>query len=258
MNRTALLLAEGQYLDIELQGGGTPATPEAYEQMITRKTGVLFACACRLGALAGGASAEAEEAYAAYGLELGLAFQEQDDMLGVWGLSAETGKPDAADIVERKRGLPAALALSRPDTPSWLVAAYAERNGGMAQPLVERVIGYFDEIELRREVEQRVERRYHRALECLEAANPREPAKTYLASAVRGAGGPSRLKRPRRRHASVGVPGGSSAREPANTRLLRAVRGAGDAGRLSTRARERRKHEDAGGACPRVQSKGSG
>jgi geranylgeranyl diphosphate synthase type I len=181
LNRTALLLAEGQYLDIELQGGGTPATPEAYEQMITRKTGVLFACACRLGALAGGAGIEAEEAYAAYGLELGLAFQEQDDMLGVWGLSAETGKPDAADIVERKRGLPAALALSRPDTPSWLVAAYAERNGGMAQPLVERVIGYFDEIQLRGEVEQRVERRYHRALKCLEAAKPREPAKAYLA-----------------------------------------------------------------------------
>jgi hypothetical protein len=49
----------------------------------------------------------------------------------------------------------------------------------------ERVIGYFDEIELRGEVEQRVERRYHRALECLAVANPREPAKAYLAGCAR-------------------------------------------------------------------------
>src|SRR5436190_17811814 len=129
LNRTALLLAEGQYLDIELQHGGTSPTPEAYEAMITRKTGVLFAAACRLGAMAGGASRVIEDAYAAYGLELGLAFQEQDDLLGVWGVSSETGKPAAADIVERKRGLPAALILGRADAPAWLTDAYTDRDG---------------------------------------------------------------------------------------------------------------------------------
>jgi geranylgeranyl diphosphate synthase type I len=181
LNRTALLLAEGQYLDIELQDGGTRATTEAYEAMIARKTGALFACACRLGALCAGASSAAEEAFAAYGLELGLAFQEQDDLLGVWGASAVTGKPDAADVVERKRGLPAALALSRPDAPPWLLDAYTQTNGaGMPPPMVERVIGHFDAIQLRPAVEQRVERRYHRALECLQAAAPREPARAYL------------------------------------------------------------------------------
>jgi geranylgeranyl diphosphate synthase type I len=182
LNRTALLLAEGQFLDIELQRGQTPPTPEAYAAMITRKTGVLFACACRLGALAGGATSDVEEAYAAYGLELGLAFQEQDDLLGVWGRSAETGKPDAADIVERKRGLPAALALSRPDTPGWLTEAYAERDGAMPEELVQRVIEHFDRLELRLELERRVEGRYQRALDCLAAAAPREPAGASLAA----------------------------------------------------------------------------
>jgi len=56
LNSTTLLLAEGQFLDIDLQLGQTPVTLEAYESMITRKTGVLFACACRLGAMAAGAS----------------------------------------------------------------------------------------------------------------------------------------------------------------------------------------------------------
>ena len=182
LNRTALLLAEGQYLDIELQHGGIATSPDSYETMITRKTGVLFACACRLGALAGGAAAHAEDAYAAYGLQLGLAFQEQDDLLGVWGRSADTGKPEAADIVERKRGLPAALALSRADAPGWLVSAYADRDGAMPPETVERVIDYFDRLNLRGELQRRVELRYHAALECLAKAAPREPAGSYLAA----------------------------------------------------------------------------
>lgn len=182
LNRTALLLAEGQYLDIELQHGGTSASPEAYESMITRKTGVLFACACRLGAMAGGASGEVEEAYGAYGLELGLAFQEQDDLLGVWGLSSETGKPEAADIVERKRGLPAALALSRTDAPPWLTSAYDDRDGAMEPDLVERVIEHFDRLNLRSALENRVEQRYRRALDYLEQAAPRQPVHSYLAA----------------------------------------------------------------------------
>src|SRR5579871_862614 len=126
LNSTALLLAEGQFLDIELQEGQTPPTLEAYEAMIARKTGVLFACACRMGAMSAGAEPPVCDAYAGYGAELGGAFQEQDDLLGVWGLSAETGKPYAADIVERKRGLPAAMALGRSDAPEWLRAVYTD------------------------------------------------------------------------------------------------------------------------------------
>jgi geranylgeranyl diphosphate synthase type I len=186
LNATALLLAEGQFLDIELQQGQTPVTLEAYETMITRKTGVLFASACRLGAMAAGASDTARHAYAAYGLELGVAFQEQDDLLGVWGRSAETGKPEAADVIERKRGLPAAMALSLADAPGWLKSAYAEMDGEIDPQLVERIIGHFEQLDLRSTVEQRVEARYRQALETLAAAGAREPARGYL-TAICGA-----------------------------------------------------------------------
>jgi len=161
LNATALLLSEGQFLDIDLQQGDTPVTLETYEAMISRKTGVLFASACRLGAMAGGASSDVADAYGAYGLELGIAFQEQDDLLGVWGRSAETGKPDAADIVERKRGLPAAMALSLPDG---------------------RIIAHFDQLNLRATIEERVGQRYRKALESLDAAGARDPARSYLAA----------------------------------------------------------------------------
>ena len=184
LNATALLLAEGQYLDIELQRGATPATLEAYEVMITRKTGALFACACRLGAMAGGASAAKQDTYASYGLELGLAFQEQDDLLGVWGRSNETGKPDAADVVERKRGLPASVALARADAPDWLKAMYSDgssdalgsRRGGAGDRALRRAPA------CARDLERRIERRYQTALAHLAAAEPREPAAGYLAT----------------------------------------------------------------------------
>ncbi len=186
LNSTALKLAEGQFLDIDLQQGQFPITLDAYETMITRKTGALFACACRLGAMAAGASVAACDAYATYGLELGIAFQEQDDLLGVWGSAAETGKPEAADIVERKRGLPAAMALSLPDAPTWLTSAYAEANGAADAQLVRRIIAHFDRLDLRASVERRVSVRYRRAIECLALADPREPARGYL-TAICGA-----------------------------------------------------------------------
>jgi geranylgeranyl diphosphate synthase type I len=182
LNRTALGLSEGQFLDIDLQDGKTPPTLDAYENMISRKTGVLFASACRMGAMAAGAPAAQCDAYAAYGMQLGIAFQEQDDLLGVWGLAAETGKPDAADIVERKRGLPAAMALGRPDAPAWLKAAYDENDGEMSGDVVERIITHFDALDLRGAIERRVEERYRQALDCLEVAGAREPARSYLAA----------------------------------------------------------------------------
>jgi geranylgeranyl diphosphate synthase type I len=183
LNATALLLAEGQFLDIDLQAGLTGVTLDAYETMVTRKTGVLFAAACRLGAIAAGASHQQTDAYAAFGRELGVAFQEQDDVLGVWGSADITGKPDAADIVERKRGLPAVLALSRPDAPTWLrdlYAAGAAYQGGPDASTVERVIAHFDTLGLRAVVQQRAEERYARAVAALARANPRDPWGTYL------------------------------------------------------------------------------
>ena len=153
--------------------------------MIARKTAVLFACAARLGAMAGGAPPEVQAAYASFGHELGLAFQQQDDILGVWGTPEDTGKPPAADVVERKRGLPAAVALSRPDAPAWLAEFFARDNGAVAgahKSDVARVIAHFDALNLRAELEARVAEHYRRALAALEVAGPRPPARGYLAA----------------------------------------------------------------------------
>ncbi len=182
LNTACLRLVEGQFLDLELQRGALPLTLDAYEAMIARKTGALFAGACRLGAMAGGAPGAAQDAYAEYGLQLGIAFQEQDDLLGVWGRASETGKPEAADVLARKKGLPAALALARADAPDWLREAYTTAPGDMPGPVAERVVQHFDALGLRAEVERSVLDRYTRALGALCAAGGREPASTLLAA----------------------------------------------------------------------------
>jgi geranylgeranyl diphosphate synthase type I len=182
LNATCVRLVEGQYLDIEFQHGSLPVTTDAYQAMIERKTGGLFACACRLGAMAAGASQVVTDAYATFGLQLGLAFQQLDDALGVWGTRDDTGKPEAADVVERKRGLPATLALSRADAPAWLKEVYAAHNGAMSPRSVERVITHFDQLNLRAELEALVEQHALQALAALRSAEPREPAASYLAA----------------------------------------------------------------------------
>jgi geranylgeranyl diphosphate synthase type I len=131
---------------------------------------------------AGGVAESVIEAYGAFGAELGQAFQEQDDLLGVWGAANVTGKPDAADVVERKRGLPAAIALGREDAPDWLRDLYADADHALSPADVERVIAHFDALRLRAIIEQRVQSRYQQAIECLDAAGPREPGRGYLAA----------------------------------------------------------------------------
>jgi geranylgeranyl diphosphate synthase type I len=89
---------------------------EMYAMMIAGKTAALMSCATYGGArLAadGDPAAVARQAagYADFGRELGLSFQIRDDILGIWGVEAETGKASGGDIRRRKKSLPVVLAL---------------------------------------------------------------------------------------------------------------------------------------------------
>jgi geranylgeranyl diphosphate synthase type I len=116
LNTTCLRLVEGQFLDLDLQASGV-ASLEAYQTMVTGKTAALLECAAWLGARIGGAEPDRVQLFAEFGRLLGLAFQFQDDVLGVWGNPELTGKPSDTDLRSRKQALPAMLALqaSGPD-----------------------------------------------------------------------------------------------------------------------------------------------
>lgn len=80
--------------------------------MATAKTGALLGCACALGALYAGASDRAVGAMDGFGREAGLAFQLIDDLIGIWGDPAQTGKPVGADLAAHKKSLPVVAALT--------------------------------------------------------------------------------------------------------------------------------------------------
>lgn len=112
LQETCLDLTRGQYLDLSYQGR-KDLQIEDYWPMIGGKTAALLAACTALGALLGGADAPAQESYRAFGHSLGLAFQVQDDLLGIWGNEALTGKSAASDLVEGKNSLPVLAGLSK-------------------------------------------------------------------------------------------------------------------------------------------------
>jgi geranylgeranyl diphosphate synthase type I len=110
-NRTCLHLTRGQHLDISFEHE-PDVTVSAYMEMIEGKTGALIAFAASLGPLAAGETLTEYRKMAEYGTALGLAFQVQDDILGIWGDPEITGKSAASDILTRKKTLPNLLGLA--------------------------------------------------------------------------------------------------------------------------------------------------
>src|SRR5690606_9178166 len=95
-------LCEGQALDMQL-GNGVEVAMADYLDMIDRKTGALLACCLEVGARIGGADDhESAELYRA-GIDLGRAFQIQDDLLDAMAEGKRWGKQRGQDLVEGKQ-----------------------------------------------------------------------------------------------------------------------------------------------------------
>ena len=112
LHNTCLDLTRGQYLDISYEKR-TNLGVEDYWPMVSGKTAALLAGCCQIGALLGGADESTLDAYRSFGHYLGLAFQVQDDILGIWGDEAVTGKSAAGDLVEGKKSLPVLAGLGK-------------------------------------------------------------------------------------------------------------------------------------------------
>jgi geranylgeranyl diphosphate synthase, type I len=124
-DQTILTICEGQFLDLSFEGDLRISEAD-YLDMISRKTAALAAAASGLGAIVGGADAGTAQALFDFGQNLGLAFQVQDDVLGIWGNPAVTGKPAAADLYRRKLSLPVIHALRTAAQSDTLARLYSQ------------------------------------------------------------------------------------------------------------------------------------
>ncbi|MFC7340044.1 family 2 encapsulin nanocompartment cargo protein polyprenyl transferase [Saccharopolyspora griseoalba] len=111
LSSAVLGLIEGQTDDIDFEERGDVG-PDECQRMARNKTGALLGCACALGALYGGGNPEQVTRLRGFGEHLGLAFQHVDDLLGIWGDPAATGKPVFSDLRTRKKSLPVVAALT--------------------------------------------------------------------------------------------------------------------------------------------------
>ncbi len=104
-------LIVGQSADLSFERRSQVGVEECLA-MAADKTGALLSCAASLGAVLCGAPDPLVRALARYGVEVGVAFQLVDDLLGIWGSPQATGKPVLADLRARKKSAPVAFALA--------------------------------------------------------------------------------------------------------------------------------------------------
>ena len=133
-DETCVALCEGQYIDIATSAQDEPMTVELYFDMIGRKTAALIAASIEAGALLATEDDEVIARYRRFGWSLGLAFQLNDDLLGIWGEEQKTGKVPT-DVVRHKKTLPVLYAFEHasPGDRERLVVLHAQPEPSSAE-----------------------------------------------------------------------------------------------------------------------------
>ena len=167
---TCLHLTTGQHFDMAFEQRAS-VTAEDYLRMIEGKTGSLIASAAECGALVAEVDPVLRSHYREFGRHLGLAFQIRDDVLGIWGDAAVTGKSVSSDIVTRKKTLPVLYGLDRDQS---LRTDYRSESEGGAS--VEMIVHKLESCGARVFAETKENLHADLALASLAAANPQGEA----------------------------------------------------------------------------------
>ena len=126
-DETCLALCEGQYIDIWTSEHEDTMSVELYFDMIGRKTAALIGASVEAGALLATDDDAVIARYRSFGWELGVAFQLNDDLLGIWGAERATGKVPS-DLARHKKTLPVIYAFEHagPEDRERLATLYAD------------------------------------------------------------------------------------------------------------------------------------
>ncbi|MFT4982175.1 MAG: geranylgeranyl diphosphate synthase type II, partial [Bacteroidia bacterium] len=138
-----------------------------YLDMIRLKTAVLLAASLQIGGMIGGASKEQSELLYDFGLNAGIAFQLQDDILDVYGESAKVGKQKGGDIICNKKTF--LLLKAQELATGSLAKELAEQLGNSSeQEKVAAVTQIYDELKIRQLAEARMWEFYNKGMASLE------------------------------------------------------------------------------------------
>ncbi len=174
-------LMAGQYLDLLEQAlGGSSTLDRALRVARFKSAKYTIEKPLHLGAVLAGAGPELLAAYTGYGVPLGEAFQLRDDVLGVFGDPAVTGKPAGDDLREGKRTALVAAALARADARQAEVVRRHLGDPGLGDEGVAALRGVIAETGALDEVELLIAARTAEAVEALRRGPVCEPARQVL------------------------------------------------------------------------------
>jgi geranylgeranyl diphosphate synthase type II len=178
-NKTALEICEGQQLDMDFEQRNDVSIDD-YLHMITLKTAVLLGASLKIGALAGGASENQAQALYDFGLNCGIAFQLQDDILDVFGESKKVGKQKGGDILANKKTflLLKAQELSSGQIENDLNDWISSSNSGPDK--VAGVTSIYNQLNVRELAEERMWNYFNTGIAALEKLDADEKWKSIL------------------------------------------------------------------------------
>ena len=163
----ALQVCEGQQYDMDFENCAKVSVVE-YMRMIELKTSVLLAGSAMIGAVLGDASVEECRKIYRYALELGLAFQLQDDLLDSYGTEEELGKKIGGDILEGKKTYLMLQAMSRATEEDRNILRNTYRDNSLTDDeKIARVKAVYDRYDIYHSVEQQISLRFDRTLSLL-------------------------------------------------------------------------------------------
>ena len=155
-NETAIGVCEGQQYDMDFESRDD-VTVNRYLEMIRLKTGVLLAGALKLGAICAEAQPWQAELLYNFGINVGLAFQLQDDLFDTYGDAAVFGKPIGGDILAGKKTFLLTTALKTADAATRGELLARLHDGGMsAAEKIETVRGIYDRLGVRKITEKAI------------------------------------------------------------------------------------------------------
>ncbi len=164
----ALQVCEGQQYDMDFEKRQKVSVVE-YMNMIELKTSVLLAGAAMIGAVLGDASEGDCKKIYRYALELGLAFQQQDDLLDSYGTVEELGKRIGGDILEGKKTCLMLNAMSRATESDRDILRSTHLDAKLSEDeKIARVKEVYDRYDVPRTIQQQISLRFERALAILD------------------------------------------------------------------------------------------
>lgn len=177
----AIDLTEGQCADLAFERRFDVGLSDCFA-MVGAKTAALLGCACAIGARFGGGRPDQVETLGRFGRNLGFVFQLVDDLLGIWGDPAATGKPVFSDLQRRKKSLPVVAALTSGTPAGRELAELLGGDGELSSDELARAAAAVHLAGGRAWTEAQVDVFVGRALEDLDAAHPEGRAGDQLRS----------------------------------------------------------------------------